>query len=202
MPCQAGANCGERNSITGRTCVVRRALRFDGLAGFRYLSLNENLNIVEQGNVINSSPDFPYLTAGTTLYGADSFNTQNQFYGGQVGFICEYRLNRWVVNLRTTLALGDTNQNLQIWGKEVITSNGTSVPFRGDLLTQRPPMNIGAYSRNQLSFVPEVGINLGYQVTDNLKLFVGYNFLFWTNVIRPADQIDPCGKHRECPTAP
>ena len=27
-------------------------------------------------------------------------------------------------------------------------------------------------------------------MTDQLKAFVGYNFLYWSNVIRPGDQID------------
>ena len=33
-------------------------------------------------------------------------------------------------------------------------------------------------------------MNLGYWLTDNLRAYVGYNFLYWTNVIRPGDQID------------
>jgi len=37
---------------------------------------------------------------------------------------------------------------------------------------------------------PEATINLGYWVLPRLKLYAGYNFIFWSNVIRPGDQID------------
>ena len=37
---------------------------------------------------------------------------------------------------------------------------------------------------------PEFSLNLGYFVTPNIRLYAGYNFLLWTNVIRPGDQID------------
>ena len=50
--------------------------------------------------------------------------------------------------------------------------------------------NSGSFTRNEFSVVPEIGINLGYNVTQNLRLFAGYNFLYWTNVLRVADQVD------------
>ena len=39
--------------------------------------------------------------------------------------------------------------------------------------------------------LPEVGVNVGYQVTDSLRAFTGYNFLFLSSVLRPGDVIDP-----------
>ena len=36
----------------------------------------------------------------------------------------------------------------------------------------------------------KLGFNLGYQFTNHIRGFVGYNFLFWSNVVRPAEQID------------
>ena len=38
--------------------------------------------------------------------------------------------------------------------------------------------------------VPEVGVNLGVRVTQRLTLTGGYTFLYWSDVARPADQID------------
>jgi hypothetical protein len=38
--------------------------------------------------------------------------------------------------------------------------------------------------------VPEFNLNVGRQVTDSLRLFVGYTFLYMSNVVRPGDQID------------
>ena len=50
--------------------------------------------------------------------------------------------------------------------------------------------NSGDYTRNVFAVVPEVGVNVGYQVTDHLRAFAGYTFLYWSSVVRPGDQID------------
>lgn len=159
------------------------AWRIDGLAGARYLNLSENLDVLEQVHVV------PGPLAGQNT-GLDSFITQNQFYGGQAGFIAEYRRNRWVVDLRATLAAGDTYSSVQVaGGQTLLPANGGPVQhFPGGLLAL--PSNEGLRTGNRFSLVPEVGINLGYQMTENLKLFVGYNFLYWTGVVRPGDQIN------------
>jgi hypothetical protein len=38
--------------------------------------------------------------------------------------------------------------------------------------------------------VPEVSAKLGYQVTPNIRTFVGYDFMYWTSVLRPGGAID------------
>ena len=49
--------------------------------------------------------------------------------------------------------------------------------------------------------VPEVGINLGFQLTNNLKIYGGYSFLYWTNIVRPGDQIDTTVNPNLVPTS-
>ena len=48
----------------------------------------------------------------------------------------------------------------------------------------------------------EVTANIGYWITPNLKAFVSYNFIYWTNVIRPGDQIDRVVDLSFVPNAP
>ena len=38
--------------------------------------------------------------------------------------------------------------------------------------------------------IPQLGMELGYQVNCNLRAFFGYNVLWWSNVARAAEQID------------
>ena len=38
--------------------------------------------------------------------------------------------------------------------------------------------------------VPELGVRAGVQVTEHARVFVGYNFLYMSNVVRAGDQID------------
>jgi hypothetical protein len=48
---------------------------------------------------------------------------------------------------------------------------------------------IGKFNRNEFAVVPEVDVNFGYQY-QNVRLFVGYTFLYANNVLRPGPQID------------
>lgn len=160
----------------------------DFLAGVRYLSLEEGLDIRENLTLLrdNLVPGFP---AGTRAVVFDQFNTRNQFYGGQLGARAEVRRGPWFANVRGTVALGNTHQVVNIFGGQVFTApNGGVSSFRGGLLAL--PTNLGNFSRDRFSVVPEIGVNLGYQVGPRLRLFVGYNFLYWSNVLRPGDQID------------
>ena len=51
------------------------------------------------------------------------------------------------------------------------------------------PTPLQEFSRNRFSAIPELTVTGGYQVTDHLKVTVGYDLLYWTAVVRAADQI-------------
>jgi hypothetical protein len=38
--------------------------------------------------------------------------------------------------------------------------------------------------------VPEFGVSVGYNITDWMRIYCGYNLLYIGNVMRPGDQID------------
>jgi hypothetical protein len=52
------------------------------------------------------------------------------------------------------------------------------------------PSNSGHFFTERFAVVPEGSLTLGYQVTDNLSISIGYTFLYWSHVARPGDQID------------
>jgi hypothetical protein len=159
--------------------------RLDLLLGARFLRLDDTLTIGEHLLVPQNSPNF----AGATFDVSDRFATRNQFYGGQIGLRQEFGWRNWRLDLSTKLALGDTHERVDIAGGTIITpAGGAPTSFNGGLLAQ--PTNSGRFSRDKFSVVPEVGLNLGYQFNDHWRLFVGYNFLYWSDVVRPGDQID------------
>ena len=164
--------------------------RADMLVGFRYLHLDEDLLMTENAVRLTQSVNFPDEVAGTRVFLFDEFRTKNDFYGGQIGTVMGYTRGPWSADLRGTVAVGNTTQTVTVDGGQVRgpLANGGGVCGEGGLLAL--PTNIGTRSRNEFSVVPEIGINLGYQVTDHWKTFIGYNFLYWSNVVRPADQID------------
>jgi hypothetical protein len=170
--------------INGICNVDRRCwCRTDFLFGFHYLNFHEALDITEH----LFSP--PPLGNGMTIALNDHFATRNQFFGGQVGFRSEVNWRRWQVDLTSKVGIGGTHEQVDINGMTIITPAGmASQAFSGGLLTQ--PTNIGHYNRNKFSVISETGVNLGYQITDHWRAYAGYSFLYWSNVARPADQID------------
>jgi hypothetical protein len=166
--------------------------RVDLLAGFRYVELDEDLQVSEDfttsptfGQIFPNAPEF----ANSRFQVFDRFQTRNQFYGGQVGFDTELRRGKWSLDLSTKVALGFTHQVVNITGSEFVTfPGGRTQEFQGGLLALSS--NIGHHARERFAVVPEAGLTVGYQLTEKLKLFAGYNFMFWSNVVRPGEQID------------
>jgi hypothetical protein len=159
--------------------------RVDTLAGVRYLNLDERLTVATQ--IVNTvaAPTLP----GATISTIDSYRTRNEFYGGQVGAEVEFRRECWYLHIHGKLGLGDTHQELEITGGSTVTTPTGTFTLPGGVLTQAS--NIGRISRDHFAVVPEVGIDLGYQVTEHIRVSFGYQFLFWNNVIRPGGQVDP-----------
>jgi hypothetical protein len=154
----------------------------DGYTGFRGLGLDEKLSIAE--NLTSLLPDMP-----GSISVADRFRTQNRFYGGQIGLDSELRWGRLFLDVNGRLALGDVVQIVDIQGQTITTDAlGGVITSRGGLLALNS--NIGHYDRNRFAFLPEISFNVGYRVCDWMRLFVGYNFLYLSSVVRAPDQIN------------
>lgn len=155
-------------------------------AGFRFLSLSDSLQITEY---INTLPGNAADPLGTQVVVQDQFQTRNRFYGAQVGGSIERNRNRVSIGMRGSLALGTTHQEVTIDGAQL--RNRPGIPpatFQGGLLAAGP--NLGSFTSNHFSVVPEATFNIGYWLTPNMKVYAGYNVLYWSNVVRPGDSID------------
>lgn len=165
--------------------------RIDLLAGYRYLRLRDSLQINENLLIVGLDPALGanQLPVGTVIQVQDTFETQNEFNGGQVGLAGEWRSGRAFLGLRGLIALGSTNTDVNVNGfTRVQVPGGVPQTFVGGLLAQRT--NIGSRSFDEFSVVPEATVTLGYQLTDGIRAFVSYNYLYWSNVSRAGDQID------------
>jgi hypothetical protein len=172
--------------------------RVNGLVGFRYLYLSDSITITEN---IQGEPTAPAPFTNETITVFDRFATTNQFYGGQVGIDGRYQYGRWTLDARAKLALGATVQTIDINGAQrFVSPTGQTAVFQGGLLAV--PGNIGRHRDSQFSVVPEIGLTLGYQIRPHLRAFAGYNVLYWTNVVRAGDQIDPLLNVSKIPNFP
>src|SRR5262249_2194102 len=158
-----------------------------GLVGFRYLDLHDQLSIEEN---VTLQRDIPGVArAGDQIFVFDHFNTRNQFYGGQIGIDAEWRRGRWYLETGVKCAFGVTHQSLDINGGQRITSvNGGGQNFTGGPLAL--PSNTRHLPPARFGPLPHLHPKLGYNVTENVRVFVGYDFLYWSSVLRPGDQID------------
>ncbi len=197
----SGSGVGCQNGPLSRLCGLLRkgTRRTDVLYGLRWTSLDESLQVTE---------DLQELTGTTPPLGDDldvfdRFATENNFLGGEIGYETEWQYRRWSLNLLSKVAIGNTRQQVDINGE---TSIDNGAPLTGGLLTQRYVHpgddgipgnaddfvvgNIGSYERDEFSMIPELGLTMGYNLTQRLKLTAGYTLIYWSNVVRPGDQID------------
>ncbi len=154
--------------------------RLDFLAGVHCLQMREQLKITSSSKLLPEEA----ILFGTT----DRFRTVNRFYGGEIGLRGECSVGRWFVNVEGKLALGGTDQSVKTLGERTFHTPTERTVQPVGLYVQ--PSNAGDFRQGQFDIVTELGINVGYSVTDSLRAHVGYTFLYWTNPVRPGDQID------------
>src|SRR5262249_15357519 len=176
-----------RSALLGTEANARVGLfsscgcRVELFGGYRFLQLEEELSILDSTTPVPLDPQNTFLRV------FDQFATHNQFHGGQLGAAAAFRGGPWSLDLHGQVAWGLTTEVVDIRGYTRITSPFRDDIFAGGLLAL--PTNIGRYSRSRGSVVPEVGVNLGYQLTDHLQATVGYTFLYWSRVARPGNTI-------------
>jgi hypothetical protein len=174
-----------------------------GMAGFRYLGLDSDVEIDHVSTINPTLPAFPQFAslAGSRIVGADSFITHNHFYGGEVGVRLEF--NTWFVIVETDFraAIGTTEEDLHINGFQVRTlPNGTSVTSAGDLFALAS--NIGRHHHSQFSQVPEIDLKFKFPVAGHCSLSVGLSALYWSHYALAGEQIDPSIDITQIPNFP
>jgi hypothetical protein len=158
--------------------------RVDALLGPQYLDLREELTITERSTFAPNAP-FPGL-AGNSFTAVDQFKTSNRFCGFLFGGSARASYECLTFDLMAGVGVGVTRQEIEINGSQQSSLGSAS----GGLLAL-PGGNIGKHEKDQFSLVPQLGLNVGYQVTSYCQIFVGYTCLYWTGVVRPGQQIDP-----------
>ncbi|OUT61106.1 MAG: hypothetical protein CBB71_05630 [Rhodopirellula sp. TMED11] len=155
--------------------------RSDFRFGYRYMDLAEQITIAD--SIVSTSSVAPGQMS--TL---DVFRTENQFNG--LDLAVHHRVIRgfWSFEGLVRLGVGNTLQKVRIDGSTTSTDqfNATTTE-QGGLLALSS--NIGNYTQDEFSVVPEINLTLGYQLTERLKATIGYTGIYWSNVVRPGQHI-------------
>jgi len=166
---------------------------YNALVGFRYLNLDDTLTLTSTSNVLplgigffNNQP----IANGGNVSVTDNIRTLNQFYGGQVGIQGGLVWWRFTLNGFAKLAVGsmreDANFSGSTTGFNATLGNTQTAP--GGLLALSS--NSSPYGRNMFCVVPEGNLTFGVEITPQVKLTLGYNILYASNVARPGNIID------------
>jgi hypothetical protein len=182
---RSGSTLGGAN-VDGAFNVYRCGLQIDLLGGFRFVDLREFLDLQTPDVALTSTGG---AAAGTTFNTVDSFHASNQFYGGQLGTRIGYHGDRLSVDFTGLVSLGSTYQSINIDGFSVFNPPGGPPSFSsGGIFAQ--PTNMGRYWAWDFTVVPEGELKFGYRVWRNLRVTAGYDFLYWSSVVRPGAQIN------------
>jgi hypothetical protein len=182
---------------------LRERFHLEALFGFRYLRLAESLRIQDQITPLRN--DFLTFQGGFvnnpgSLADEDSFRTVNQFFGPQIGGRVAYEFKYVTVDAFAKLGVGATVEQTNIFGSTTMVSPGGVQTASGGILAL--PSNMGNHSRTVIGIIPEVGFNLGIDLSQRLRLNLGYSFLLWNHVARPGGQYDVNVNPNQVPGSP
>ncbi|MCC7086798.1 MAG: BBP7 family outer membrane beta-barrel protein [Pirellulales bacterium] len=163
-----------------------RSARIDFLYGFRYLGFYERLNV--SSSTTSSDPLGP-VPVGTMIDVSDFFGASSNFFGGNFGGMIERRIGRWDLSVIGWLAIGGTTQQIAVNGSTQITQPDESPRhFQGGLLAL--PTNIGKYNHSAFTAIPQLQLKVAYFLTPSLRWTFGYDLIYWSHIVRAADQVD------------
>ena len=155
--------------------------RINALFGYRFLQVHEGATIEQ----------FRYTASSFgPIY--DQFDGHNRFHGAQLGLHADLSRGVLFCELTGKVAMGRVFEVVKIAG-----ATGIRTPVTGGVLdTALPggvfalPSNMGRATHGAFAVVPEGTFKIGVKFNESGRLYVGYNFLYLSDAVRPGDQID------------
>src|SRR5262249_36584507 len=81
----------------------------------------------------------------------------------------------------------------------VTPPGGPTTTVQGGILAVSS--NIGQHRHDEFAVVPEVNLSVGYKVNKSIRVYAGYSFLYWSDVLRPGDILDRTVNRTLIPTS-
>ena len=161
-----------------------RFTRVDWLYGYQHVSIDESLSIASNTTITSSASGLQ----GNSIAIRDTFRTANDFNGVAYGLMSSRQINCWKMETLFRLGLGNLRRKVNINGTTTTTANGTSQSSSQGLLARNT--NDQPFVDDTFVVVPEVGINLAYQIRPGFDFTVGYNYMLVPKVAQASQQIN------------
>ncbi len=183
------SNTMQGAELNALTRVLRSCnLKIDVLGGFRFWNFFEHLTF---------NGDSPYIPPhAVDIYKTyETFQVNNNFYGGQFGGELDYRYHNFFLNLTGKIALGAMRETVKIKGY-LLTNDYTSTPFEGTPVSYPGGYfalrtNNGKFGQTEFAAIPEINFNIGYEFAKCFRLQAGYTALYASNVLWASKQVNP-----------
>jgi hypothetical protein len=187
----------QRNLLCSPWDTTGRGHRLDLLVGYRFLELSDRVWIDER--LVSTNVGGP-IVLGTQLAVTDAYESRSRFNGVDLGIRGEWARNRYFINGELRVALGQSDHRLDVMGLTRVMVPGVGgAAFPGGLLAGGDV--IGEYTDRELAVVPQAELRIGRQMTDHLRLSVGYSFLYWSQVVRAGEHIGTTIDSSQLPSA-
>ncbi len=198
FPGQADGNVGiaSTTSLDGVELMFHRMLASDRskqlqlVGGLQYNTLNDDITITDFRRASVASTG---VAIGTTVSQRDQFQADNRFSGAALGILGSSHRGPMTIDFGMQMALGNNHSQVRVHGSTTTSVPVTSlasevVTTPGGLLAQRT--NIGDFEQDAFAVLPQLHADLGFYVTPELRLMLGYRFLYWSQIARAGEQMD------------
>jgi hypothetical protein len=164
--------------------AVTDFVQLDALVGYRFYRYDEGLSIGQ--NLAPTGPDF---APGTVIATSDGFNATNEFHGVDVGVRTRFTWESLTLTGLAKIAIGHVGRVVNINGVTVTSVPGANTVVKNGGLYALSS-NIGTHENDEWTTLPELGVNLDWQVNGNVKVQLGYSVLFLNHIGRVTDQVN------------
>jgi len=170
------------NDVLGAEGFVRTAVyqfgqrRVDFLLGYHFTRVDDSFSINHRSQVPGSPFEF-----------RDVFAVENHFHGADIGLLSEITRGPFTLSLLGKMGMGKMRQTVTITGSNTVTIGGVQTTNPGGILAL--PTNIGTYTHEEFSIVPEADLKLLCRITKRLEASIGYSFIYWSGIALAGQQI-------------
>jgi hypothetical protein len=174
---------------------------FPVFTGGPFGQVNQNTQIVPAQGTLGGA-----VVGGVAVVRVqDEFRATNRFNGAVLGLKLDGRYGMFTTSATLRTSVGNMHERMEIMGASTfidplsqsgnptgfgfasgVGGNGGSV---GGVLAN--PGNIGTYVRDRFTYIPEVGVTFGIALTRGITAYIGGNFIYFPDVIRPGSAINP-----------
>ncbi len=166
------------------TFLQSGGFRLTSLVGYRFFRYDDALTMSQ--TVLPTGGAF---APGTRIDTTDAFRAHNTFNGVDLGLRGQFFWNNLTLSLLGKIAAGYVHRDVFIAGNQTVSVPGAApVTQTGGVYALSS--NIGTHGSNDWGLLPELGINLAWQVNPYMRLNVGYTILWLDRVARAADQVN------------